>query len=470
MKIRLFNVLAVLMVLSLALSACGGAQQSSSGTTTQAQPEATAAGADTQASPEASEAATPEAATGSGAASGGDVSGSITVLTNRTDLVNTTFVTYTQQFNQIYPNVKVEFEALTDYAGESKIRMNTKDYGDVLLIPDDVPVTQLPDFFEPLGTVEELGQKYMFVTEKAYNGQVYGLPVTGNTQGIVYNKDVFKQAGIENLPTTPEEFIADLKLIKEKTDAIPLYTNYAAGWPLTQWMGHLQSVTCDPDAMPKLARTDTPFGEGGGLYTIYKLMHDVVKEGLTEDDPTTTDWESSKPMIGEGKIGTMVLGSWAIVQMQQAAKDPNSIGYMPFPSNQDGKQCAGAGGDYKIAINKNSENKAAARAWIDWFLNESNFAYDQGGIPPVKGADLPPQLQDFQKMNVEFVPANPAPAGEEGWVDKIGSESEIGLWNENFPRRIVDAARGSTNETFEQIVEDLNTRWAEARAEVTGGN
>ena len=52
---------------------------------------------------------------------------------------------------------------------------------------------------------------------------------------------------------------------------------------------------------------------------------------LAEADPTTTDWEGSKPRINNGQIGAMVLGSWAIVQMQAAGDHADDIGYMPFP-------------------------------------------------------------------------------------------------------------------------------------------
>jgi raffinose/stachyose/melibiose transport system substrate-binding protein len=397
-----------------------------------------------------------------------EISGSITVLTNRTDLVDTTFVEYAAQFNEIYPNVEVEFEAMTDYAGEVKIRMNTEDYGDVLLIPDTVPTDQLSDFFEPLGSIADLDPIYTFVTEKSFDGMVYGLPVTGNAQGVVYNKDVFAAAGITELPDTPEAFLDAMRAIKENTDAIPYYTNYAAGWPLVQWESHLGSVSCDENYSNVLVHTAEPFAEGMAHNTIYKLMYDLVAEGLVEVDPSTTDWESSKPMIANGEIGAMVLGSWAIVQMQEFADDPDVIGYMPFPSNLDGKICASAGGDYKIAVNKHSENKEAAMAWLNWFLNDSNFAYDQGGIPPVKGSELPPQLTAFTEMNVEFVASLPAPAGEEGWLNAIDSESEIGLWEPTFRQRIVDAARGNTDESFEDIMADLNGRWAEAQAAVVG--
>ena len=52
---------------------------------------------------------------------------------------------------------------------------------------------------------------------------------------------------------------------------------------------------------------------------------------------------------------------------------------MPYPTTVDGEQYAGAGGDYKIAVNKNSDNQELAIAFLTWFLEESNFAYDEGG-------------------------------------------------------------------------------------------
>ena len=76
--------------------------------------------------------------------------------------------------------------------------MNTKNYGDVLLDPERrSPPTSCPTFFEPLGTVDELKDKYRFVrTEQTLDGKVYGLAITGNANGFVYNKKVWQQAGI----------------------------------------------------------------------------------------------------------------------------------------------------------------------------------------------------------------------------------------------------------------------------------
>ena len=170
---------------------------------------------------------------------------------------------------------------------------------------------------------------------------VYGIPSTGNAQGIIYNKKVAEAAGYtsENLPKTPDEFLTFLQAIQDNTDAIPLYTNFAAGWTMTAWDAYIYGgATADPDwkniTMPQ---TKDPFadqGNGTGAYAVYKLLYDAVSMGLTEESPTATDWEGSKPMINNGEIGTMVLGSWAIIQMQEAGPNAADIGYMPFPITQ----------------------------------------------------------------------------------------------------------------------------------------
>jgi ABC-type glycerol-3-phosphate transport system substrate-binding protein len=400
-----------------------------------------------------------------GGDSGGTPSGDITVLTQRTDIVDTVFADYKKKFEAKYPQVHVKFEAITDYEGEVRIRMNTKDYGDVLLIPNSVTLDQLPMFFEPLGSTDELKKKYRFVSEQAFEGKTYGMAITGNAQGMVYNKKIWQQAGVTAPPKTPQEFLAALQAIKDKTDAIPLYTNYKDGWPLTQWEGVRGITGADPDAVNKLAQDDAPWAEGKEHFVVDSLLYDTVHQGLTEPDPTTTNWENSKGLLGTGKIATMVLGSWSIVQMQQAAKSASAdIGYLPWPVQANGKFHSVISGDYKNAVNINSSHKAAALAWVNWFADESNYATDQGGVSPVLDKPFPDTLGDLKAAGVEYLELTP----EQPIIKKIDNAAEIGLGDPKYRQRIVDAARGAKKESKEDIFADLNKKWSTARAKTTG--
>ena len=86
--------------------------------------------------------------------------------------------------------------------------------------------------------------KIKFANTWDYDGLVYGVPSTGNAQGVVYNKRSLHEAGVAETPKTPDEFIAALQAIKDyDSSIIPLYTNYADGWPMEQWDGQIAGTT-----------------------------------------------------------------------------------------------------------------------------------------------------------------------------------------------------------------------------------
>lgn len=392
------------------------------------------------------------------------VSGDITVLTHKTDLAGDgTLDRYAAEFNKIYPNVHVKFEPIVAYENDVKIRMNSDDYGDVLMIPAAVPVADYPKFFAPLGRTAELGEKYRFIDSGTYNGQVYGIAINGNATGIVYNKAVWQQAGITQWPKSADEFRAALQAIKTKTTATPLYTIYHEGWPLTAWQSYLGSNTCDTKANDNLATDTAPWASGKELNQVDTLLYSVVHDKLTEADPTTTTWDAAKSQIATGKTGTLMLASWAISQMQAAAKsagtDPADIGFMPWPAQVGGKFCSMIGPDYMQGVSIHSKHKEAARAWVDWFVDKSPYAQDQQLLPTLKTGEMPSTLKAYQEAGVQFIQLSQANNGQ---ISKIDNESEIGLNKPEYRQRIVDLARGAAKGTLEEYFGQLNKKWAAA--------
>ena len=391
----------------------------------------------------------------------------ITFINHKTDWeTNGKWDEYIAKFNEKYPDIKVEVQTITDYAGQMKTRMNSKEYGDVLMIPGDISPKDYENFFEPLGDTEELSEKYLGLNDRSYEGVQYGIPSQMNATGLVVNKKVFEDAGITEFPKTTEDFIAALKKIKENDNSIvPLYTNYAAGWTLSNWDFTRTGVSGDADFTNEMTSDTSPFDEGDTMYTIYNTLYTVAKEGLIESDPTTSDWEQSKVDLANGKVAVMVLGSWAVPQVQEANEDnADNITFEAFPvTASDGKQYMPIGGDYNYGINVNSKHKKAARKFIDWMVNESDYAVDNGGIPTVKGAEYPKALQDSQDAGVELIEENPAPEGKESLFSDINNESELGIGSTDTEKqRIIDAAVGNSKESFDDIMKDFNTRWANA--------
>ena len=419
MKLKKILSAAVTSALIISIAGCGN--NNAQTTTTAAKTDAPKADTTTAAAAETTAAAagTPETE----AASGEKLT--LKVLTCRTDRVQDGHLDEITAAFEAANNCDVVYQGYTDYVSDVSTMMNTTDYGDVLFI------------------------------------------VSG---GICYNKKVWADAGVTTLPTTPEEFIADLKLIRDNTDAIPYYTNFAAAdWTLVQWAALVLSASGSPSyENDLLINKEDIFAPGGAYYNVYKLMYDVFSDPtLIEEDPATTDWEGCKGAINNGKIGTMVMGSWAVSQFAEAGPNPDDIGYMPAPFSINGKQYAQSAPDYCFGINKNSSDavKELGKKYITWYIEESGDAEAEGSIGTLKGSKMPEYLEAFQ--NCELFVADPAPEGLVGVFDAINNDSQVGTWAgdaANFKIQIAEAAiAGKGFDAVEAIYADNNKRWAETR-------
>ncbi|GFH43304.1 sugar ABC transporter substrate-binding protein [Lactococcus hodotermopsidis] len=396
----------------------------------------------------------------------------ITFINHKTDWqADGTWDKYIKKFNEEYPDVTVKIQTVTDYGGQMKTRMNSKDYGDVLMIPADIKPQDYGTFFEPLGKSKELEEKYMLLADRQYEGTQYGLPSQVNATGLLVNKKVMNDAGYKEFPTTTEDFIKLMEAEKKLDGVTPFYTNYAAGWVLSNWDFIRAGVSGNPDFTFEMANDTKAFTEGSTMWTIYETLYELASRGLIENDPTTTDWEQSKVDFANGKIGTLLLGSWAIPQLQVANEaNAENVTFQAFPNQVDGKTYLAIGGDYNYGININSSDakKKAARQFIDWMVDKSDYAEVNGGLSAVKGADMPIALQGLADAGVVLIEETPAPAGKESLFSDVNNASEVGVGStEDQKRRIVDAGIGNTKESFADIMKDLNTKWAKAVDEYT---
>lgn len=404
-----------------------------------------------------------------------DIETTIHVFNQRTDMAEESYPgknwnQYLTEFNEMYPNITVEIETDTNYADDAILRLQSGDWGDIMMIPA-VDKADLENYFLPFGTLDEMNQEIKFANTWEYDGNVYGVPSTGNAQGIVYNKRVFEEAGVTELPATPDEFIAALQAIKDYDESIiPLYTNYADGWPMEQWDSQLAGTTTgDPTYKnQKLLHTKDPFkdyGDGTHPYALYYVLYEAVANGLIEDDFSTTAWEDSKGMINRGEIGTMVLGSWAYQQMVDADEHGEDIGYMPFPITVDGKRYASSGADYSFAINVDADpvQQAASMVFIKWMTEESGFAYNEGGIPIAADDDnYPDAYAAF--TDVTFVVDEASVAGEEDLLNTLNSDSGLMIdagGKDKVQELIECAANGDM--TYDEIMAEWNEKWTLAQ-------
>lgn len=469
---KLKKILSALLASSLILSVAGCSNGNTSSTASTTEGTTTAAPSDTSAPADTDSSADTEAPAldGNGA--------TLTVLTHRTDMKEDgSLAEMTKAFEEKF-NCKVEYQAFTDYASDVSTMMSTDNYGDVLMIPDTVELKDLHLYFEPLGSFDELNKTYQWTETKMFDNVVYGLASAGNVAGgILYNKEVWEAAGITEMPKSTDEFLADLQLIADKTEAIPYYTNFADSWCIVQWAGLVVSASGDPSYETNILqnKSDLFVENGDGYYKVYKLLYDIYKNPeFVETDHNTTDWEGSKIALVEGNIGAMVLGSWAVSQFQQVATDngidPSIVGFMPFPNEVNGAVNAQIAADYSLGVNIHSANKELGKAYVEWFVGDSGYAQKGGAIGCKIGSELPDYLDAFEGVN--FFTATVPPTELVGKFNEVDLGSGVGTWQDdtnNFKIKLAEAAFSSgTDDDFNAIIADVNAKWNASRAEILG--
>lgn len=156
----------------------------------------------------------------------------------------------------------------------------------------------------------------------------------------------------------------------------------------------------------------------------------------------------------------MWLGSWAIPQMQAAAttagQSADSIAFMPFPSQAGGSFCSVLNPDYQYAVNSHSQNKAAARAWLDWFVDKSGFSATNQGVSPVTSDPLPSALKPYSDAGVKLIELE---TDQRILVDNIDKESEVGIKSPDYRQKLIDVARGAAKGDLNSVLADLSARW-----------
>ncbi len=369
---------------------------------------------------------------------------------------------YKEMFEVRYPHISVNYIFVEDYNNTVLECIKNGDFADVLYIPPGLTTAEITQNFAMLGLTGKLSQKYNFLDFANVSGQmVYGIPSGAYVSGIIYNKSVFSKAGITNLPTSPEEFLEDLRYIRDYTDAIPFYTNFNEAWATSFWEIYPYiDMTGNPDYQYNtLVKIKNPYGENSPHWIVYQLLYDIVNEGLCEEDFNAINWEQSKKLLNEGQIGCMAIGSWAIKQIKDAGEFGEDIGYMPFPNMIDGKQYATVSTDYNYGINRNSEHIEEAKLYLDFILNESGYALDNDCISIVTSDPYP---ESFGELS-DIVMLSRTTSTAESTALRELFESKLNLYSGIEQQRIIKAAAGITNESFESILNDWNNRWESVR-------
>ncbi|HTA00419.1 MAG TPA: extracellular solute-binding protein [Streptosporangiaceae bacterium] len=175
---------------------------------------------------------------------------------------------------------------------------------------------------------------------------IYGLPTNNYTQGLIYNRALFSQAGLNpnDPPTTWAQVETDAKAIAKLGNGIEGWGDYSAGnnggWHFASYMDALGGTTVNTNNAPPTADFDNADGTA-----ILEALHTLR---FTDNAMSATQglaWGTLQAQFGAGKLG-MYIAAPDDIYNQITAVDKgniNDIGMGPLPSLT-GKPAGSLGG------------------------------------------------------------------------------------------------------------------------------
>jgi ABC-type glycerol-3-phosphate transport system substrate-binding protein len=199
-------------------------------------------------------------------------------------------------------------------------------------------------------------------------GKIYAIPTYSYTMGLVYNKKIFQQAGLDPTkpPTTWQDVQADAKTIADKlgSQGIVGYQEYSAqntgGWHFTAEL--YSRGGADLDSSGK-ANVDTPEGQA-----VLTLLHNMRFQDNSVGTKQLLGWADLLTNAAAGKVG-MYVGApdtlKAIVENFNGSYADWAISQMPG-DNGAAKGSLGGGNGYFIKSGLTDAQVKAAIAWVNF--------------------------------------------------------------------------------------------------------
>lgn len=250
------------------------------------------------------------------------------------DVINLEFFQQKREVVDIFEEIITRFEA--ENPGINIEQVHIADAGQVLtsrLAANDVPdlLTHWPnnvDFMEAAleGYYVDLTEKdaakgaLTSVVEsiKLSNGKNYAVPISINTQGVFYNKELFDEYNLE-IPGTWNEFINLCDTI-ESAGGQPLVFGDKDSWTIGQQVRMLLELDMDGykliDAV-KAGKADAR--ESKDLKALAEKLLDLRQYG--QDDPLGTSYEQAIFEFANGNSFMFWQGIWAIPSINKANPD-----------------------------------------------------------------------------------------------------------------------------------------------------
>ena len=302
------------------------------------------------------------------------------------DPILKTLTTMTQKFESTHKDVSINLVPMTNtFEADMKVRLASSDIPDIWAT-HGWSLLRYSDFLEPLNKRSWAKNFNPALAPAMENksGEFFALPADTDVAGIVYNKKVLADAGIDPATlTTWDDFAAAAAKLKT-AGVTPISASGKDSWFAGNIADFIASGAVNKSEKAGLIKGD--FAPGG--YTkVLDLVQSWQKAGYFNADFSSATTDDLTRSLAQGKTAFIFVQNYVVASALGFVPDAE-LGYFPIPS-ANGKPYLVGGEGHAYGVSKTSKHKDQALEYIDFLAQPDNLgklASAIGGIPGLTNA------------------------------------------------------------------------------------
>jgi raffinose/stachyose/melibiose transport system substrate-binding protein len=242
------------------------------------------------------------------------------------------------------------------------------------LVAADVSL-DLTEYYEEYGWEDRFTPTAM--SSITQYGGYHGVPFIQATEALYYNKTLFEEAGITDLPTTYDDLVAAAdKLVA--AGITPIEFGGTVNWHVMRLLDSIVETKCGADIADTLNTGDGDWGAEPCVTEAFtelkKWGDDYINKGfmgISNDD--------SSQLFFSGQAAMALEGTWLNSQVVDNGMDPAEVGIFPFPTGTGRLYGFGEG----LYVSKSTDKADLAAKFLDFFTSDESQSGAEGAWSPI---------------------------------------------------------------------------------------
>jgi len=204
---------------------------------------------------------------------------------------------------------------------------------------------------------------------------IYGVPIDIMTIQMLYNKDLFKELGLnpQKPPATFAEFLDIGKKIKEK-NMQGLVSGWGEMWMIDCFASNFAFNIMGKDKVLATIKGEVPYTDPDWV-KVFSLFKDMQDSGVLYNGIVTMINKTAEQLFANGKAVFAFNGSWCVNVYKGMNPKLNYAAMLPPKVSDNYPMAIWGGAGSSFMVNARSKNKEEAVKFLKWLTDRDQQAY-----------------------------------------------------------------------------------------------